>query len=67
MLDAYGPVMFTAMDAQTENENATLQPLASGLVNAPPMVGGVVTTQCRRGVAVLPRQRPARGRAARAR
>ncbi len=56
VLDAYGPVMFTAMDAQTENEKATRQPLAPGLVNAPPMVGGVVTTSAAesRGTAAPP-------------
>jgi acetyl esterase/lipase len=44
VLDAYGPSMFTEMDAQTESEKATLQPLAAGLVNAPAMVAGVVTS-----------------------
>ena len=43
VLDAYGPTMFAAMDAQTEQEKATLQPLAAGSVHAPPMRGGVVT------------------------
>ena len=54
--DAYGPVMFTAMDTQTENENPTRQPLAPALVNAPPMVGGVVTTSAAesRGAAARP-------------
>lgn len=43
VLDAYGPSLFTSMDAEAELEKATLQPLAAGLQNAPPMVGGVVT------------------------
>jgi acetyl esterase/lipase len=43
VLDAYGPSMFTSMDAEAELEKATLQPLAAGLVTAPAMVGGVVT------------------------
>jgi acetyl esterase/lipase len=43
VLDAYGPSLFTSMDAETELEKATLQPVAAGLQNAPPMVGGVVT------------------------
>ena len=61
VLDAYGPVMFTAMDAQTENENPTRQPLAPGLVNAPPMVGGVVTTSLPR--VAVPAAPPAGARA----
>ena len=43
VLDAYGPSLFTSMDAETELEKAALQPVAAGLQNAPPMVGGVVT------------------------
>jgi len=43
VLDAYGPSLFTSMDAETELEKAALQPLAAGLQNAPPMVAGVVT------------------------
>ena len=42
VLDAYGPSSFNVMDAQTEEEKATLQPQAPGLAGAPPMVGGVV-------------------------
>jgi acetyl esterase/lipase len=42
VLDAYGPTMFTQMDKQTEEEKATLQPQASALASAPPMVAGVV-------------------------
>ena len=42
VLDAYGPALFTSMDAEAELEKATLQPLAAGLQNAPAMVGGVV-------------------------
>lgn len=34
VLDAYGPSMFSSMDAQAEMEKATLQPLAAGLQNA---------------------------------
>jgi acetyl esterase/lipase len=43
VLDAYGPSLFTSMDAETALEKAALQPVAAGLQNAPPMVGGVVT------------------------
>ena len=39
VLDAYGPVKFDVMDAQTEQERATLQPQAAALVNAAPMRG----------------------------
>ncbi len=42
VLDAYGPSSLLVMDAETEAEKATLQPLAAGLVHAPPLVGGVV-------------------------
>jgi acetyl esterase/lipase len=49
ILDAYGPSMFTSMDAETDLEKAALQPVASGLRNAPPMVGGVVTPAAGRG------------------
>ena len=42
VLDAYGPSSFNLMDAETEEEKATLQPLAPALANAPAMVGGVV-------------------------
>jgi acetyl esterase/lipase len=37
VLDAYGPVLFTSMDAETAAEHATLQSLATGLrdANAP--------------------------------
>jgi acetyl esterase/lipase len=42
VLDAYGPCSFNLMDAETEEEKATLQPLAPALVNAPAMIGGVV-------------------------
>src|SRR5436190_12075678 len=48
VLDAYGPSMFTSMDAEAELEKATLQPVAAGLQNAPPMVGGVVTPEAGR-------------------
>ena len=43
VLDAYGPSSFTVMDAETEAEKGTLQPLAPGLASAAPMVDGVVT------------------------
>ena len=39
VLDAYGPVKFDVMDAQTEQERATLQPQAAALLNASPMRG----------------------------
>ena len=42
VLDAYGPALFTSMDAEAELEKATLQPLAAGLQNAPAMISGVV-------------------------
>jgi acetyl esterase/lipase len=42
VLNAYGPTLFTAMDAQTETEKATLQPQPAALLSAPPMRGGVV-------------------------
>jgi acetyl esterase/lipase len=42
VLDAYGPSSFNLMDAQTEQEKATLQPQAPALAKAPPMRGGVV-------------------------
>jgi acetyl esterase/lipase len=42
VLDAYGPTYFTLMDIETDEEKETLQPIAAALVNAPPMVGGVV-------------------------
>lgn len=42
VLDAYGPTFFTLMDLETEEEKVTLQPIASALAGAPPMVGGVV-------------------------
>ena len=42
VLDAYGPTWFTTMDAETGAEAATLQPVASALASAPPMIAGVV-------------------------
>ena len=42
VLDAYGPSSFNLMDAETEYERATLQPVSPALANAPPMVAGVV-------------------------
>ena len=39
VLDAYGPVKFDVMDAQTEQERATLQPQAAALLNAAPPRG----------------------------
>ena len=42
VLDAYGPTAFTLMDAQTEQEKATLQSQPPALAQAPPMRGGVV-------------------------
>jgi acetyl esterase/lipase len=42
VLDAYGPSLFNVMDAETEEEKATLQPVSPALANAPPMVAGVV-------------------------
>jgi acetyl esterase/lipase len=42
VLDAYGPSKFDVMDAQTEQERPTLQQQPAALLNAPPMVGGVV-------------------------
>jgi acetyl esterase/lipase len=42
VLDAYGPTKFDVMDAQTEAERPTLQQQPPALLNAPPMVGGVV-------------------------
>lgn len=42
VLDAYGPTDFLVMDAQTEQERATLQPQPPALLAAPPMVAGVV-------------------------
>ncbi len=40
VLDAYGPTMFTLMDQEAAAEKPTLQPLAAGLRNAPPMGPG---------------------------
>ena len=51
VLDAYGPVDFAQMDAQTEREKATLQPQPPALLAAPPMVGGVVGGGAARGEA----------------
>ena len=42
VLDAYGPTAFNLMDAQTEQERATLQSQPPALAQAPPMRGGVV-------------------------
>jgi acetyl esterase/lipase len=42
VLDAYGPSSFNLMDAETEEEKATLQPVSPALANAPPMIAGVV-------------------------
>jgi acetyl esterase/lipase len=42
VLDAYGPSSFNLMDAETEDEKATLQPVSPALANAPPMIAGVV-------------------------
>ena len=39
VLDAYGPTKFDVMDAQTSEEQATLQPQAPALLNAAPMPG----------------------------
>jgi acetyl esterase/lipase len=49
VLDAYGPTSFSLMDAQTEQEKATLQPVAAALASAPPMRGGVVVEGAARG------------------
>jgi acetyl esterase/lipase len=54
VLDAYGPTMFTRMDAQTEHERATLQSLPPALAQAPPMRGGVVVDGAARGSAPVP-------------
>ncbi len=42
VLDAYGPVKFDVMDAQTAAEAATLQKQPPALLAAPPMIVGVV-------------------------
>ncbi len=55
VLDAYGPAMFTLMDAQTEQEKATLQSQPAALLAAPAMRGGVVAVGPGGGAA------PARG------
>jgi acetyl esterase/lipase len=49
VLDAYGPTAFNLMDAQTEQEKATLQSQAPALAQAPPMRGGVVVEGAARG------------------
>jgi acetyl esterase/lipase len=49
VLDAYGPTMFSLMDAETKEEAATLQPQAAALLQAPPMRGGVVDPAARGG------------------
>jgi acetyl esterase/lipase len=54
VLDAYGPTMFTRMDAQTEHERATLQSLPPALAQAPPMRGGVVVDGSARGSTPVP-------------
>ena len=54
VLDAYGPTSFAVMDAQTEQEKATLQPVAAALAQAPPMRGGVVVEGVARGAASPP-------------
>ena len=59
VLDAYGPTMFTAMDRETAEEQAALQPIAAALTSAPPMVAGVVVAPNRAGGG------PATGRAGR--
>lgn len=40
VLDAYGPSSFSLMDAETEDEKATLQPVATALAKAPPIIAG---------------------------
>jgi acetyl esterase/lipase len=42
VLDAYGPSSLLLMDAETDEEKATLRPLAPALMHAPPMRDGVV-------------------------
>jgi acetyl esterase/lipase len=42
VLNAYGPSKFDVMDAQTEQERPMLQQQPPALLNAPPMIGGVV-------------------------
>jgi acetyl esterase/lipase len=49
VLDAYGPTAFNLMDAQTEQEKATLQSQPPALAQAPPMRGGVVVQGARGG------------------
>jgi acetyl esterase/lipase len=49
VLDAYGPTAFNLMDAQTEQEKATLQSQPPALAQAPPMRGGVVVQGGRGG------------------
>ena len=49
VLDAYGPTAFNLMDAQTEQEKATLQSQPPALAQAPPMRGGVVVEGAREG------------------
>ena len=51
VLDAYGPMSFNAMDAQTEMEKATLEPQPPALLTATPMRGGVVGASGGRGPA----------------
>ena len=54
VLDAYGPTAFNLMDAQTEQEKATLQSQPPALAQAPPMRGGVVVDGARGGAAAGP-------------
>lgn len=42
VLDAYGPSAFNLMDAETEDEKATLEPVTPALASAPPTVAGIV-------------------------
>ena len=58
VLDAYGPTAFNLMDAQTEQERATLQSQPPALAQAPQMRGGVVVEGPGRGATAAP---PGRG------
>jgi acetyl esterase/lipase len=49
VIDAYGPTAFQLMDAQTDEEKATLQTQPPALAQAPPMRGGVVGAPARDG------------------